>query len=47
MSRIGKMPVQILNGVTVALENDLLKVKGAKGELSQSFLGNDRDDDDN
>ncbi|MDP8219569.1 MAG: 50S ribosomal protein L6 [Candidatus Theseobacter exili] len=35
MSRIGKMPVQILNGVTVALENDLLKVKGAKGELSQ------------
>ena len=35
MSRIGKMPVQIPGGVTVALESDLLKVKGSKGELSQ------------
>ncbi len=34
MSRIGKLPVEIPNGVTVSLEGDSLKVKGAKGELS-------------
>ncbi len=34
MSRIGKMPVPILKGVTVEHKNGALKVKGPKGELS-------------
>ena len=34
MSRIGKMPVSIPNGVTVAVEGDTVKVKGPKGELA-------------
>jgi large subunit ribosomal protein L6 len=34
MSRIGKLPVQIPNGVTVAVEGNTVKVKGPKGELS-------------
>ena len=34
MSRIGKMPVQILKGVKVEQANATLKVKGPKGELS-------------
>ncbi len=37
MSRIGKLPVAIPKGVTVELEDSLLKVKGPKGELSQSL----------
>lgn len=35
MSRIGKMPVQLPAGVTVKIENDILSVKGPKGELTQ------------
>jgi large subunit ribosomal protein L6 len=34
MSRIGKMPVSIPNGVTVAVEGDTVKVKGPRGELT-------------
>ena len=34
MSRIGKLPVPIPSGVTVAVEGDTVKVKGPKGELS-------------
>jgi len=37
MSRIGRIPVAIPAGVTVKVENDKITVKGAKGELSQSF----------
>ncbi|MEN3046567.1 MAG: 50S ribosomal protein L6 [Candidatus Hydrothermales bacterium] len=34
MSKIGKKPILIPEGVTVKLENDVIKVKGPKGELS-------------
>ncbi|MGN1200275.1 MAG: 50S ribosomal protein L6, partial [Thermoguttaceae bacterium] len=38
MSRIGKKPVVLPDGVTVDIKNDReLTVKGAKGELSQTF----------
>jgi large subunit ribosomal protein L6 len=41
MSRIGKQPVKIPNGVTVTVGNDnVVTVKGPKGELKQSI---DRD----
>ncbi|MEK7544922.1 MAG: 50S ribosomal protein L6 [Patescibacteria group bacterium] len=33
MSRIGKKPVQIPNGVTVEIKGNEIKVKGSKGEL--------------
>lgn len=33
MSRIGKMPVKIPSGVTVEINQNLVKVKGPKGEL--------------
>lgn len=39
MSRIGKKPVS-LNGVTVALTGNTLKVKGQKGELVKNFHPN-------
>jgi large subunit ribosomal protein L6 len=35
MSRIGKAPIQIAKGVEVTLDGRTLKVKGAKGELTQ------------
>ena len=35
MSRIGKLPVNIPAGVTVTLKDDVVTVKGPKGELSQ------------
>lgn len=38
MSRIGNMPVKILDGVTVTIEeNNTLVVKGKLGELTDSF----------
>lgn len=37
MSRIGKAPVVIPAGVTVKVENNVVKVKGPKGELTQAF----------
>lgn len=35
MSRIGKLPIDIPTGVTVDIKNDVVTVKGPKGELSQ------------
>ena len=35
MSRIGKLPIHIPSGVTVAMSNNVVTVKGPKGELSQ------------
>ncbi len=35
MSRIGKAPIEIPAGVTVKIENNVVTVKGPKGELSQ------------
>ena len=37
MSRIGKLPVEIPSGVNVSLENDIVSVKGPKGELLQKI----------
>jgi len=34
MSRIGKLPVSIPNGVTVTVDANMVKVKGPKGELT-------------
>lgn len=36
MSRIGKLPIQIPNGVTVEINGKTVKVKGPKGELTHS-----------
>ena len=38
MSRIGKIPVPIPSGVTVAIADERVKVKGPKGELSTPVL---------
>ena len=35
MSRIGKMPITIPDGVKVAIDNSLVKVDGPKGRLAQ------------
>ena len=35
MSRIGILPVEIPTGVTVTVENNIVSVKGPKGELNQ------------
>lgn len=37
MSRIGKKPIEIPQGVTVAIQGNQIKVKGAKGELTRVF----------
>jgi large subunit ribosomal protein L6 len=37
MSRIGKAPITIPEGVTVTIENSVVKVAGPKGELQESF----------
>ena len=37
MSRIGRLPVAIPSGVDVKLDGRTLKVKGPKGELTQTF----------
>jgi large subunit ribosomal protein L6 len=39
MSRIGKIPVTVPAGVTVAVDGATLKVKGPKGELSRTLDG--------
>jgi large subunit ribosomal protein L6 len=36
MSRIGKSPIPVPNGVTVTINGDAVKVKGPKGELARS-----------
>ena len=35
MSRIGKLPINIPAGVTVTQKDDVVTVKGPKGELTQ------------
>jgi len=40
MSRIGKLPISIPEGVQVKIENDLIFVKGPKGELTQKIHPN-------
>lgn len=37
MSRIGKLPIPIPDGVTVDIADSTVKVTGPKGELTQSF----------
>lgn len=37
MSRIGKQPIAVPNGVTTTVESGLFKVKGPKGELQVPF----------
>jgi large subunit ribosomal protein L6 len=37
MSRIGRMPIQIPDGVTITVDNRTVTVKGTKGELSQDY----------
>ena len=37
MSKVGKLPVAIPAGVTVRVANNVIAVKGPKGELKQSF----------
>jgi len=39
MSRIGKNPVAILEGVTVDVKDNVITVKGKLGELTQEFSG--------
>ena len=39
MSRIGKSPVAILEGVTVDISDNIVTVKGKLGELTQEFSG--------
>ncbi|NHM33389.1 50S ribosomal protein L6 [Neobacillus terrae] len=40
MSRVGKKPIEIPEGVTVTLDNNNVTVKGTKGELTRSFNPN-------
>jgi large subunit ribosomal protein L6 len=37
MSRIGKQPINLPGGVEVKIANDLIKIKGPKGELQQEL----------
>ena len=37
MSRIGKMPIPVPNGVDVTIDGSTVTVKGPKGELSRTF----------
>lgn len=39
MSRIGRKPVGIPNGVTITLDGNVIMVKGPKGELSRTLPG--------
>jgi large subunit ribosomal protein L6 len=39
MSRIGKLPIAVPNGVTVTVDGNTVKVKGPKGELSHRLAG--------
>jgi large subunit ribosomal protein L6 len=37
VSRVGKRAVPLPNGVTVAIDGDVVKIKGPKGELARAF----------
>ena len=39
MSRIGKLPIPVPDGVEVSIDGSAVVVKGPKGELSQEFEG--------
>lgn len=39
MSRIGKKPIEVPKGVDVDLKQDMIHVKGPKGELNYNFPG--------
>jgi len=39
MSRIGNNPISIPEGVSVEVNNDIISVKGQKGEMNQTFDG--------
>jgi large subunit ribosomal protein L6 len=38
MSRIGKLPVKLPQGVTARLDGDVIHVKGPKGEMTQRII---------
>lgn len=38
MSRIGKLPIELPQGVTITVDSDVIAVKGAKGELTVPHL---------
>lgn len=38
MSRIGKLPIAIPDGVTITVNDDFITVKGPKGELNQHMM---------
>lgn len=38
MSRIGKLPIKIPSGVTITVDNQVIVVKGSKGQLEQPLL---------
>lgn len=38
MSRIGKQPIAIPNGVTITVDSEFVSVKGPKGELKQFMM---------
>ncbi len=40
MSRVGRMPIPVPNGVTVDISGKTVTVKGSKGSLSQTISGN-------
>lgn len=40
MSRIGKLPVEIPEGVTIDVKGEIVTVKGPKGELSERIRSN-------
>jgi len=40
MSRVGKLPIAVPEGVKVEIIDLSLKISGPKGELSKTFLGN-------
>ena len=38
MSRIGKLPIKVPDGVTITVDSDIVSVKGPKGELTVPHL---------
>jgi large subunit ribosomal protein L6 len=38
MSRIGRLPIALPSGVTVAIKENKVSIKGPKGEISQEFV---------
>ena len=40
MSRVGKLPIAIPKGVTITVNDGVIKVKGPKGELNKKCVGN-------